>query len=89
MSDDAASPKVLLRVPGEMEAALVVSALAEHGLQAKAVGGYITGFRAEAPGDVAVLVRAEELQEAQRILRELRQQPSDIDWSQVDVGAPE
>ena len=89
MTDDAITTDVLIRVPTEMEAALVVGALAERGLKAEAVGGYTAGFRAEAPGDVAVLVRSEDVAEGRRILAELRQQLADVDWSQVDVGEPE
>ena len=89
MSVDPTTPEVLVRVVSEVEAALIVGALLEQGIQAEAVGGPIAGFRAEAPADVAILVRAESLGDAKRVLSELREQLSDVDWSQVDVGEPE
>jgi hypothetical protein len=68
---------------------MIVAALEERGIRAEAVGGAVAGFRAEAPGDVAILVRAENLSDGKQILGELRGQLSDVDWSQIDVGEPE
>lgn len=89
MSDDAATVAVLTRVPTEFEAALVVTHLAEQGIQAEAVGGYTAGFRAQAPGDIKILVRAGNMEKARQILNELREPIADVDWTQVDVGEPE
>jgi hypothetical protein len=89
VSNDASNPAVLVRVATEVEAALIVAALAEQGIKAEAVGGAIAGFRAEAPADVAVVVQAGHLEEAQRALSEIREQLSDVDWGSVDVGTPE
>jgi len=89
MSDDATNPEVLVRVTTEVEAALIVAALAEQGIKADAVSGAIAGFRAEVPADVAVVVQAEHLEEAKRALGEIREQLSEVDWSNVDVGTPE
>jgi len=76
-------------VPTEFEATLVVTRLAEQGIQAEAVGGYTAGFRAEAPGDIKILVRAGNMEKAQQILNDLREPSADVDWTQVDVGEPE
>ncbi|MGH7201945.1 MAG: putative signal transducing protein [Planctomycetaceae bacterium] len=72
MSHDPDSLEVLASVPTEAEAAMIVAALDERGLRAQAVGGHTAGFRADAPGEVAVLVRRMDLDAAARILQELR-----------------
>jgi len=86
MASDPMSPEVLVSVPDEMEAAAIVVALAERGIRARAVGGYTSGFRAEAPGDVKVVVGRADLARAEEVLAEIRGEPAEVDWSQVDVG---
>ena len=86
MVADPMSPEVLVSVPDEMEAAAIVDALAERGIRARAVGGYTSGFRAEAPGDVKVVVGRADLARARELLAEIRSEPVEVDWSEVDVG---
>jgi len=86
MAGDPMSPEVLASVPSELEAAAIVDALAAAGIRARAVGGYTAGFRAEAPGDVRVVVGRANLARAEEVLAEFRSQPAQVDWSQVDVG---
>ena len=85
---DSEEPIVLARVLHDTEAAIIVNALRRRGLFAKSTGEYTAGFRAEAPGDVKVLVRRSELAAAREILADVRSD-EEIDWSQVDVGDPE
>jgi hypothetical protein len=85
MTPDPNRPDVLLSVSSEIEAAAIVTALAEYGVQALTVGGYISGFQAAAPGDVAIVVKLADFDRAKQALAEIRQQQSDIDWSKVDV----
>lgn len=66
------APVQLMRVPNDMQAAIIVNALANHGIHATATGGFIAGLRAEAPGDVQIYVRREDLETARQILAELR-----------------
>ena len=54
-----------------------------------ATGGYISGFKAEAPGDIKVLVRHSEAGQARQMLDQIRQEQTEIDWSEIDVGEPE
>ena len=89
MDSDPYSLKILVRVTTEVEAAAVQGALAEQGIDAVTTGGFTSGFKAEAPGNVAVQVREADVARARAILRELRDDPQEIDWSQVDVGKPE
>lgn len=56
MASDPMSLKALVSVSNEIEASVIIDALADHGIRANAVGGYTACFRAEAPGLVNVLV---------------------------------
>lgn len=75
--------------PSEAEAMMVASGLNERGIEARVVGGATAGFRAEAPGRARVLVHADQLREALRLVEEIRQEAKEIDWSQVDLGEME
>ncbi len=77
------------KVPSEIEANLIVAALAEHGIEARAVGGLTAGFRTEAPGMVRVLVRAADEADAAAVIDAVREAATEIDWSQIDVGEME
>lgn len=89
MSTDATRLKTLLSVPNELEAAMIVNALEEHGIRARMAGAASAGFRAEAPGDVAILVAQDLVEHAREVLAGLDRGDTEVDWSQVDVGEPE
>ena len=82
-------PEVLITVRNELEAMPLIAALAELGIEASSTGGFTAGFRAEAPGEVQIIVRSEDLARATAALEEISKNTSDVDWSQVDVGEPE
>jgi hypothetical protein len=85
MTPDPNRPEVLLTVSTEIEAGAIVTALAECDIQALSIGGYTSGFKAEAPGSVAVVVKRADFDRAKQALAEIREQQSRIDWSKVDV----
>lgn len=89
MKDDPQSPVRIASVPSDVEAAAIVTALAAHGIEAKATGGFSSGFRAEAPGEIGVVVRAADCETAAKLLAEIRDEIREIDWSSIDVGTPE
>jgi hypothetical protein len=89
MSRDAEDLIVLISVPNEIEAAAIVAALDQDGIRAVATGGLTSGFKAEAPGEVQVLVKGSDAERAQQTLREIHSRENPIDWSEVDVGEPE
>lgn len=89
MTVDPNSPQILRSVPTDVEAATIVGALAARGVEASTTGGFTAGFRAESPGDVNVVVRHCDLEQAQRLLVEIDNEGEQIDWSTVDVGEPE
>lgn len=88
MSDPHKTVK-LTETPTEADAIMICDALAEHGVRAVYNGDMVAGFRAEAPGMVRVLVRADELDLAKRLLVEEGIESASVDWSQVDVGDAE
>ena len=89
MSDLNERVVLLTSAPNEMEAGVIVGALEERGIKATMTGTYTSGFRAEAPGWVQVLVGEDDLAAAKEVLAEARDGDDDVDWSQVDVGEPE
>ena len=89
MSSDPNAPTVLISFPGEHEAAAVIAALGEQGITATVTGSFTAGFRAEAPGQVSVVVKSSDLVAAQQVLGEYDLGKAEIDWSRVDVGEAE
>ena len=92
MTSDAERPVVLISVSNEIEASAIVGALAGYGIEAATTGGYISGFKAEAPARVNILVKQSDLDRATQALIEIHEQRADdIDWDSVDVmeGAEE
>ncbi len=71
MADESNEPMKLTQVKSEAQAALIVGALADQGIEAQTEGGLIASFRAEAPGGVNILVRRCDLDRAAAILRDL------------------
>ncbi len=86
---DLNNPTTLTRYSSEIEAAAILAALSESGIEGTTTGSFTTGFQAEAPGDITVVVRQSDLSRAQEVLAELENMKKDIDWSSVDVGEPE
>ena len=77
MSDKDDTLELLTTKPNEMEAALVVNALENEGIKAIATGEHTSAFKAEAPGLVAVHVRAGDLKRAQSVLEQFEGEDDD------------
>lgn len=73
-------------MPNELEAVQIVYALEEHGIRAMQTGGFTSGFQAEAPGLVSVMVRHADYDRATALLTEKTSERADIDWSTIDSG---
>lgn len=71
MTDDPNRLVVVASVPTEEEAAVIVAALETRGVQAGFSGALTAGFRAEAPGDVHIMVREVDAVRAREILDQL------------------
>ena len=78
----------LIGFPTEAGAASLKTLLGEAGIRAVIDGTMIAGFRAEAPGEVRVMIAERDLSQAKSILEKFQQGNEEIDWSQVDVGDP-
>jgi hypothetical protein len=63
---------VVAMVPTEPEGALIVGLLKNVGIRAQLVGGLASAFRANAPGEVKVIVLEEDAQKAFEFLRQKR-----------------
>ena len=70
--EESDSLKVLTRVPTEAEASLIVQRLTSQDIAAQAVGAYTSGFAAQAPGDVSVLVERADWERALSALATVR-----------------
>lgn len=86
---DLNNPTTLTQYCSEVEAAALLAALSESGIEGTTTGSFTTGFQAEAPGDVTVVVRQSDLPRAREVLAELENMKGEIDWDSVDVGEPE
>lgn len=75
--------------PNEAEAAIVVAALAERGIEATMGGAQAAQLLPGAFEEVEIFVLQTDLPRAQHILEVLDEDRTDVDWSQVDVGQPE
>lgn len=86
---DPNNPTELTRFSSEIEAASVLSALAESGIRGTITGSFTAGFRTESPGDVTVIVRHCDLPRALEVIAETEAANKNIDWFAVDVGEPD
>jgi nitrogen regulatory protein PII-like uncharacterized protein len=84
MTNDPNLPELLTSVPNDIEAAAIVNALADRGIRATMTGIYTSGFRAQAPGWVKIVVRNKDLDSAKQALADLKSGTSDIDWSEIE-----
>ena len=85
---DPNAPVVIASCRHELEAGMLVNELRQHGVYARSVGESVSGLRAEAPGEISILVAAAEETVARQIIAQLKNASNDLDWSQVDVGNP-
>lgn len=67
-SNDPHRPTVIASLPDEMSAAAIVAKLEEHGIKARAIGGFTAGFQTEIAGDVKVVVPQIEADRANTLL---------------------
>ncbi|WP_432797231.1 putative signal transducing protein [Poriferisphaera sp. WC338] len=77
-------PTVVTSVETELEASLLIESLAEQGIEATSAGQITSGFRAEAPGLVNVLVHIKDLDKAKAAVEAFNKEHIEVDWSSVD-----
>ncbi len=81
--------KVLIKVPNPAEAAAIVEALQDAGIQATSDGYGVVGWQVEAPAMIRVIVHEDDYARARELLKQTREDAEAIDWDNVDVGSPE
>ncbi len=86
MSSKTGHLKALTSTPNESQAAVIVSALKDRGIEAVAEGGLMASFRGETFSEVKIMVWEKDLEAARAALAEYKDVMSEIDWDQVDVG---
>ena len=82
--DDPESPQTVAECANDVEASLAVATLAKQGIRATAVGGFTSGFQAEAPGIVRVVVPRSQFARATAALTAIRGEADDVDRSLAD-----
>ncbi len=70
MTSDPQSPVAVASAENEIEAGVLIGFLKAAGIDARMVGEFTSGFRAEAPGAVTILVRSEDAERARVALAE-------------------
>ena len=65
---DPNQPVMVKTTANEFEASLMIARLQENNIEAYPEGGLTSGFRAEIPGGVRVMVRQADLERAQQII---------------------
>ncbi|MFK7767636.1 MAG: DUF2007 domain-containing protein [Mariniblastus sp.] len=72
LPEDSSRPVKLETFNDNIQASLLVAWLEEYGVASTAVGSFVSGFQAESPGYVDVVVSEKDLIEAQDLLEEWR-----------------
>lgn len=88
---DPNAPVVVATALTEAEAGIIASALRDRGVEARVfdvVGSVLSIFGPALNQPIQIVVRRSEAERAVAILRDVRQESIDIDWSQVDTGEP-
>jgi Putative prokaryotic signal transducing protein len=71
MTFDPDSPTTIHSAVDAIEAAAVVAALEAEGIKATTTGSYTSGFQAEAPGEIQIVVQKSHADQARAILEQL------------------
>ena len=74
MTSDPNSPTIVYSAENPIEAGAVVTALEAEGIEATTTGSYTSGFQAEAPGQVQVVVRQSQAAKARQVLERLERE---------------
>jgi hypothetical protein len=88
MTTDPDSPTIVYEAENAIEAGAIVTSLEAEGIETTTTGLYTSGFQAEAPGPVRVVVRQSQADKARHILEELKREAAfhqeDEDEEEVD-----
>ena len=89
MTDQQPELVTLTNVPNEAEAKSLIGLFEDEGIKVFINGGDDLSLFGEELGDVQLIVKKSDYDQAAKLLQEIEAENSEIDWSQVDVGEPE
>ena len=89
MTDERPELVTLTKVPNEAEAKSLIGLFEEEGIAVFINGGEDLSLFGEDIGDIQLIVKKSDYDQASKLLEEIEEENSEIDWSQVDVGEPE
>lgn len=91
MADDPLMLVPLISVPSDFEAQIIAEALRAHGVPAEVFGiaARVGQWEFGINNDAKVMVRRSDMETAQNVLRGIKADSIDIDWDEIDVGAPD
>ncbi|MEO8494534.1 MAG: DUF2007 domain-containing protein [Planctomycetota bacterium] len=74
MTSDPDSPTIVYSADNAIEAGAIVTALEAQGIKTTTTGSYTSGFQAEAPGQVQVVVRQSQAELARNVIERFEQE---------------
>lgn len=89
MTDQQPELVTLTNVANEAEAKSLIGLFEEEGISVFMNGGDDLSLFGEDLGDVMLIVKKSDYDQAAKLLEEIEAENTEIDWSQVDVGEPE
>lgn len=89
MTDHQPELVTLTNVANEAEAKSLIGLFDEEGISVFINGGDDLSLFGEDIGDVMLIVKKSDYDQAAKLLEEIEAENTEIDWSQVDVGEPE
>jgi hypothetical protein len=89
MTDQQPKLVTLTNVANEAEAKSLIGLFEEEGISVFMNGGDDLSLFGEDLGDVMLIVKKSDYDQAAKLLEEIEAENTEIDWSQVDVGEPE
>ena len=89
MNDQQPELVTLTNVANEAEAKSLIGLFEEEGISVFMNGGEDLSLFGDDIGDIMLIVKKSDYDQAAKLLEEIEAENTEIDWSQVDVGEPE
>ena len=89
MTDQQPELVTLTNVVNEAEAKSLIGLFEDEGIAVFINGGSDLSLFGDEAGDVQLIVKKSDYDQAAKLLEEIEAENSEIDWSQIDVGEPE
>lgn len=89
MTDQQPELVTLTNVDNEAEAKSLIGLFEDEGITVFINGGSDLSLFGDEAGEVQLIVKKSDYDQASKLLEEIEAENSEIDWSQIDVGEPE